>query len=333
MNCQTYIFGKLPSGYTAYPDDYAADIFREFAKRVYADGQITVHRDGSLMYYGYVRRLGTPGEYIAFCILLNDAMFAHPTALFPVFENLVAEAAERGKILTLSDSGSLTAATGALADQLPEAERMAQALKRAVQPLERDVEKLPPVSYATGTHETKDFAADDDDEPIAEATARYSYTCIYKFKKNDTANLAGYRAVLNRVNQRNVELERKNRTLTRQKKQLRLVAVLAVIAVVFIGATIGIQNTLNETREDLSSTKDKLYNTESDLETAKHEIEVKNEMIDSLNTVKNRLQSQLSSKETELTKTKADLASKKAEVSRLQNKVWEYQQELPRYLW
>ena len=54
MNISVYLFGEFSVGYSQYPNDYAKIIFESFAKSAQATTQITIHRDGDLMYYGYI---------------------------------------------------------------------------------------------------------------------------------------------------------------------------------------------------------------------------------------------------------------------------------------
>ena len=57
MNISVYLFGEFSVGYSQYPNDYAKIIFESFAKSAQATTQITIHRDGDLMYYGYIRKM------------------------------------------------------------------------------------------------------------------------------------------------------------------------------------------------------------------------------------------------------------------------------------
>lgn len=63
MNISVYLFGEFSVGYSQYPNDYAKIIFESFAKSAQATTQITIHRDGDLMYYGYIRKMEN-AEYL-----------------------------------------------------------------------------------------------------------------------------------------------------------------------------------------------------------------------------------------------------------------------------
>lgn len=70
MNISVYLFGEFSVGYSQYPNDYAKIIFESFAKSAQATTQITIHRDGDLMYYGYIRKMEN-AEYLGVCVVVN----------------------------------------------------------------------------------------------------------------------------------------------------------------------------------------------------------------------------------------------------------------------
>ena len=57
MNCTVCIFGELSSGYTQYPEDSTSLFFKKLYPLCKATTQIAIHRDNSLMYYCYIRKL------------------------------------------------------------------------------------------------------------------------------------------------------------------------------------------------------------------------------------------------------------------------------------
>ena len=53
MNYSIYIFGKLSSGYTQYPEDSSSIVLKNIYSHCKAPTQIVIHRDENLMYYCY----------------------------------------------------------------------------------------------------------------------------------------------------------------------------------------------------------------------------------------------------------------------------------------
>jgi len=86
MNATVYLFGNFNSGYTQYPDDYTSDIFGKFHSNAKSTTQIAIHRNGNLMYYGYIRKL-EQDRYLGLCVVLNGLMLTRIDGLFSLFEN------------------------------------------------------------------------------------------------------------------------------------------------------------------------------------------------------------------------------------------------------
>lgn len=243
MNCAVYVFGKLGNGYVQYPDDYAKKIFRNFHAKSAAASQITIHRNNSLMYYGYVRRLDTDGQYIGFCILLNGVMFSRIGGLFSVFENAVADLISGGKIIGFSDNGDIVAKTDDLNSGVSgqEVERIVSAIRQAASALEGDVKRLPPVSYGIANDESMRFSVSDKVEDIVEATGKYGYTCVFKDSDFDTVATASYRDIIKglysekeRIAREYEVLESEYIILRKQKKQYKKVVISYIVFFVSI---------------------------------------------------------------------------------------------------
>ena len=89
MNVTVYLFGEFLGGYMQYPDDYTSKIFQNFQANAKMTTQIAIHRDGNLMYYGYIRKL-EKDRYIGFCVVLNGLVLVRIDGLFTLFENITA---------------------------------------------------------------------------------------------------------------------------------------------------------------------------------------------------------------------------------------------------
>lgn len=259
MNSSVYIFGDLGSGYTQYPDDYARDICRNFYEKTTAASQIVIHRNGVLMYYGYVRKLDDNRQYIGFCILTNGIMFPQVGSLFSVFENAVADMATRGEILGFNERGDIVAQVADLSEKEEAVARTTFALRGEISRLEADIRPLPPVSYAVSFHDSKTFCAGDDEEEIAQAASRYGYTCILKDGECDTAALSGYRNVIRKLHSdieelsaRNGELKSRYNALYARREQYRKVIALCLIITLCGAGLFFLKDRLDSTQENLS---------------------------------------------------------------------------------
>ncbi len=190
MNSSVYVFGNLNMGFTQYPDNYAQEIAKEFARKATAQSQIVIHRDRNLMYYGYVRKLDIGGLYIGLCVLLNDVMLSPLGDLFLVFEDVVADMVSHGEILILNTGGSIVPKTMELADDQVEIERLIVFLRERLETLGIQGVPLPPINYSIAKDSCKTFVYSEEKEDyIINAAAQYGYTCVWKSGNCDSSLL------------------------------------------------------------------------------------------------------------------------------------------------
>lgn len=198
MNSSAYVFGNLGEGYTQYPEDYAHEIYEEFQAKADAPSQVIIHRDKSIMYYGYVRKLDKEGQYIGLCVLLNGVMLSKMANLFAVFEKVVSELVSQGELIKMDDNGDIIGVTGRLEEKHQEVERIVTYLREEVIHWESTATKLPPISYSISNDSYRTFSITDKDEEIVEASAKYGFVSVQKNEEYDTPLLAGLRNVLKR---------------------------------------------------------------------------------------------------------------------------------------
>ncbi len=243
INCSVYIFGDLGGGHTQFPDDYARDIFEQFRRQEFHQqrsykSQMAIHRNGNLMYYGYIRKLEKNSQYIGFCILLNGAMFTTVHRLFPLFENAVEKMILMGQIIGFDESGSFVPMVDKLSDEPQEVISLADMIRRGVDKMEAKTKPLPPVNYAVSKTEKTFFSMEASDKEVVEASVKYSFIYVYKDKQYETPALRGYESTIKTLSKekknlvsRYNELEHRYNELNRQKKQYRNVVILCVILV------------------------------------------------------------------------------------------------------
>ena len=126
MTIQIYYFGLSSVGYTQYPTDFTHNFFEEFLKKGKLEVQIITHRQGELLYYGYVRHLDS-GKPIGICIA-TDSIFTNNRDLFQVFDDAFSLLIEEGSALRFLDDGTTTYNTGHLSDEMIALEENAMAL-------------------------------------------------------------------------------------------------------------------------------------------------------------------------------------------------------------
>lgn len=165
MNHTTYIFGNLGSGYAQLPDDYTRNIFRNFCSLATSTAQMIVHRDGNLMYYGYVLNLGTDGrQCVGFCIVLNGVFLTSVTSPLRAFEKAVWEMVAKRRVLRLRDDGNIEPATPDILADRQETSRVADMIGGDLDSMSELTKVLPPTTYAVSKDEVKHYDADKDAE-------------------------------------------------------------------------------------------------------------------------------------------------------------------------
>lgn len=264
MNATVYLFGEFNSGYSQYPDDYTSAIFNQFHKNAKSTTQIAIHRDGNLIYYGYIRKLEQE-RYIGLCVVLNGLLLTRIDGLFSLFENTISGLVTKGLLIHFNEQGDIVTKVEKLYLNKEEVGLLNESLRAGFNRFVGNITTLPAISFGTPKDSIKNFIVDDDLNEIIKSSYTNGYTFIYKSKDFNTAQINSYKGVLTRVNNEKKELQEKldklqnehTKTL-RQKKQFKFVLTLFVV---LLGCAIGLfslNDNLNITRNALSSANDSI---------------------------------------------------------------------------
>lgn len=241
MNISVYIFGDLSSGYTQYPNDYTQSIFTTFYQNSKATTQIAIHREGDLMYYGYIRKIEEK-KYIGLCTVVNGLMITHVDRLFSVFEGMIEYMARNGYLIQFSDQGDITSKMGKLYEIQEEIDYITSCLQVSFDRLQATSRWLPAVNYATTKDSVKNFTIQDDPEEIIKSSYTNGYTIIYKYKGYDTPQMNSYKGIIrqkqqlaNQLNEDNSKLKAEVASLKHKQRNTTWVSILGLIAVVLLG--------------------------------------------------------------------------------------------------
>jgi hypothetical protein len=291
MNVTPYFFGEFNNGYTQYPADYASAIFKNFYTNSKSTTQIAIHREGDLMYYGYIRKLEQE-RYIGFCIVINGLILTKLDGLFSLYENSISNLVTNGQLIYFDEKGDLVTNVERLYLNREEIDLLTQAFRSGFLHFKDFIQPLPAVNYGVSKDSVKNFSIEDDIEEIIKSSHTYGYTYIYKSKGFNTSQLNSYKGVLSRLNKEKTELAKQYNSLEqeykksiKQKKQYRFVAILFLLV---LGCAIGLltlNNNLNRTVSDLN-------NANITIEGQKDSIGNKNNQITILNYKNNALMKQ-----------------------------------------
>ena len=288
MNTSVYLFGEFNNGYSQYPDDYTSAIFQNFYANAKATTQIAIHRDGNLMYYGYIRKL-QEDRYIGLCVVLNALTLNRIDGLFSLFENTISNLVSNGQLIHYDEQGELVTSVDQLYLNQEEIELVSASLRIGFNRFESKCSSIPAVSYGISKDSCKDFVVDDDHDEIVKSSYTNGYTYIYKSKGFNTAQLNSYKGVLRKSYKEKQELQAKIDTLEkklaetiRQKKQFKFVFFLLLMV---LGCGIG----LFLLRDNLNNTRDALLNANACISMQNDSLSAKNIQISELRVANQQL--------------------------------------------
>jgi len=259
MNVTSYLFGEFNNGYTQYPDDYAEGIFSKFYTNSKSTTQIAIHRDGCLMYYGYVRKL-EQGRYIGFCIVINGLMLTKLEGLFSLYENTISNLVTNGQLIHFNEQGNIVTNVDRLYMNREDIDLLSESFRYGFQHLRDSTQSIPAVNYGVSKDSAKDFSIEDNLDEIVKSSHTCGYTYIYKSKGFNTSHLNSYKGVLSRLNNEKTELAEQYDKLTtkyketiKQKKQYQNVFILLLIVLVCGVGLFFLKDNLNITMNALNT--------------------------------------------------------------------------------
>lgn len=271
MNITVYLFGEFNNGYTQYPDDYTKTIFQNFYSNAKSTTQITIHREGNLMYYGYVRKLEL-NRYIGFCVVINGLILTRLEGLFSLYENTIFTLVSNGQLIHFNEQGNIVTNVDKLYVNREEIDLITQSFRAGFHHFQNTVKPLPAINYSVSKDTIKSFSIDNDIDEIIKSSHTFGYTYIFKSKDFNTSQLNSFKEVLNKLNNEKTELanqynklEEEHKKTIKQKKQYRFVAILFVLVFGCLIGLISLNSNLNSTISALNNAKSTISEQNSTL--------------------------------------------------------------------
>lgn len=260
MNISVYLFGEFEHGYTQYPNDYSKTIFTTFAQNAQATTQIAIHRDGDLMYYGYIRKIGNNG-YLGLCVIVNGKYVTKLDGMFAVYEQVIEAMARNGYLIHYGDHGELASKVGRLYENREEIDLITQSLQVAFDRLEENAMKLPAVNYGVAKDSVKSFSIHDNEDDVVKSSYTNGYTFFYKSKGFNTAQMNSYKGIIAAKSKQIQELKEQCSDLKKEALKLKVkqrntkwVALLGIVAVVLFGIVyVKVINPSEVTKKDMGA--------------------------------------------------------------------------------
>lgn len=258
MNADVYLFGDLGNGYTQYIDDNSRELFKSIASKSKANSQLVIHRDDTLMYYSYVRRLqneeSSNNRYIGISYVLNNRFIYDIDGLFAIFEGAITTIVSRGVILEYTDDGKIVASVGKLYNAKSEFAHISAYLKNELDSfMAGKNDALPPLDYSISTSERKTFTYKDAREEIISALSTFPTVYIFKDENYENEESKSFSNKLSSLNKKNISLQAANDNLRREKKRTTIVTILSIVVAVGIIIIIGFANRSSEQGRKIES--------------------------------------------------------------------------------
>ncbi|MDR2684524.1 MAG: hypothetical protein LBB53_03980 [Prevotellaceae bacterium] len=236
MNLDFYIYGT-PNGYNQYPADEKSRLFQDFARNCKTDSQLTIHRDGQLVYYAYQRRIAadSANSFLGFCLVFNGSYCCNTQKLFDLFDRAYNDVMLKGEFLRFDKNGKVSFTVEKFTDKELEIERIKKLFDLNINSeFGKDFAPVSP-SFKVGSG-AKTLSIKDDKADIDAAMRNFDSVYVANNEKSVSELERVYRMYAK------LETEKQNLTvqynkLLGQKKQYKAVLFLCLIV---IGCTIGL---------------------------------------------------------------------------------------------
>ena len=242
LNVSTYIFGRLSSGYTQFPDDsITRDIFGYAGNRLRAESQLYVHRDNAIIYYVFIRRLPA-GKYIGLCVVFNGIYITDLKRVFSIFEETIDYCATYGYLIrpVESDPSTYEPNSAKLYLSKDDVDRITNRLYLEFSIL-TDTSSLPPVDYGVSGSSVFEYNYNTIDGTMATFVSSKQYSFIYKdenFFSERNQGLIGTISKLNKdksdLEYEKKELQKEYNSLKRKQKNTYWIWGFSILAIIFL---------------------------------------------------------------------------------------------------
>lgn len=242
LNVSTYIFGRLSSGYTQFPDDnITRDVFGYAGNRLRAESQLYVHRDNAIIYYVFIRRLPA-NKYIGLCVVFNGIYITDLKRVFSIFEETIDYCATYGYLIKPKEDEPSTYEPNSAKLYLSkdDVDRITHRLYLEFSIL-TDTSSLPPVDYGVSGSSVFEYNYNTIDGTMATFVSSKPHSFIYKDENFFSERNQGLIGTISKLNKEksNLEVEKKElqkeyNALKRKQKNTYWIWGFSFLAVIFL---------------------------------------------------------------------------------------------------
>lgn len=215
INCSSYFFEETKRGYFQYPQDYAADIFKQYRYNCEADAFIVAHRQPSLMYYTYIKRLSEDNEdsYFGISVVLNGLETTNIKSLFRLFEKIFQQIVFESEILTIEE-GLIMPKDIEFSSFANTFNRLSTDIKRCFEDGEEYFSSMSPFIYSVSEDDFATISIDGKESDFSRILTIHNKMFVTKKNKTTSSGLNGLAVKIENLSeqvewlkQRNAELE------------------------------------------------------------------------------------------------------------------------------
>lgn len=227
MNFEFCIFGN-PNDYNQYPSNNKSRQLNEFAISNKTDSQMTILRDGQLVYYSFIRKVSTDNyNYIGFCLIFNGVYCRNSKKLFELFEKTYNDVLLKGELLRFEKNGKISFIVNKFIEKEFEIERINDFFRIKIsEEYNKDFASISS-SFKIGNGEKKISIQNSNADIDA---IIHQFDCVHIINNEKTiSEMEHVYKICSKLENENQELNIKYKKLLGQKKQFKILVFLCFI--------------------------------------------------------------------------------------------------------
>lgn len=289
MNHSVYIFGNLGQGHFQFPEDYSADILKISSSSIKYKDQISIIRDGNLIYYAYTRNLDdNRTNYIGFAITFNSVYYLDNNDLFSIFDSVIQLLLVDSKLLQVADNGDIVANDSSLLHNAEQTSKITEFIRTKVNALrEANYKSLPARNLAVDPNAKFEIDANSAVAVIEQTIRDYNHISVFRSTSDAIASTSGFSNKIAKLSQKIEELSAELNTkiieleaLRKEKKRTKAVAWLCIFIALISIASFALFSNLSS---KISGLEHERYELKTEVKKLKEDVASKTDKIQSLN--------------------------------------------------
>lgn len=277
--------------FSCYPDeDYSKEVFQFSKKNTSQESQIFVHRESSLIYYVYTRKVNAKRPFvIGLCMLLNGSFCFEFEKLFTLFDNITSDILIRQLLVQLNSNGEFELQRKRLFEIKNEINRLFSIMSSELESSKIKTSLLPAQDFSSNNNNVVMFDLNEEEEQeIVDSTFTNSYTQIVKSNQSEIASVAVIQNIIRGLNDKINSLTNNYNKLKKEKARL---VVIAFIPWIFILIGVGVsyhnykiqsEETTQLMQNDIDGLNTEVYEKNETINDLKNKLDEANVEMDTL---------------------------------------------------